>query len=216
MSARPDNHPPLSGIDTVVFDIGNVLIAWNPEWLYQKLIPDVDQRQWFLEHICTMAWHTRQDAGRSVADGVRELSARYPQYQSLIAAFYLRWDEMIGTQPITGSVSLLEQVKAQGYRVYALSNFSAEMFPGTAHKFHCLSLFDGIVLSGAEKVVKPDPAIYRILFERYQITPQRSIFIDDNADNIAVAQRLGMHAIHFHSPQQTAQALRDLKVAVSI
>lgn len=199
----------MSAIDTVIFDLGDVLIAWNPRNLYRKLIPDETSMEAFLAEVCSPAWNARQDAGRPVADGVAELVAAFPQHEGWIRAYYGRWTEMLGGV-LEGTAALLRGLKAKGYRVLALTNWSAETFPTALQLFPVLGEFEGIVVSGQEGTIKPDPAIYRTLCERYRVSPERAVFIDDNPRNVAAAQALGMQGIHFTSPIQLGNALRGL------
>jgi 2-haloacid dehalogenase len=184
----------------VVFDLGGVLLEWNPRHLYRKLFAgDDDAMEAFLGSVCTEAWNERQDAGRSFADGVAELLANHPQHAQLIAAFGARFDEMI-PGAIDDCVAVLHELKGTGVPVYALTNWSSETFPSQKQRFPFLALFDGIVVSGDEGVIKPDPRIFRILLERYAIAADEAVFIDDVAANAAAAAALGLHGIHFRSP----------------
>jgi 2-haloacid dehalogenase len=184
----------------VVFDLGGVLLEWNPRHLYRKLFAGDDAAmEAFLGSICTEAWNERQDAGRSFADGVAELLPRHPQHARLIEAFGARFDEMI-PGAIDDSVAVLHELKRAGVPVYALTNWSSETFPAQRQRFPFLALFDGIVVSGDEGVIKPDPRIFRILLERYGIAAAEAVFIDDVAANAAAAAALGLHGIHFRSP----------------
>lgn len=199
----------MTRIDTVIFDLGDVLIAWDPRNLYRKLIPDETVMEDFLVRVCTNEWNARQDAGRSLADGTAELLAAFPQHETWIRAFYDRWPEMLGGV-IEGTEKLLRDLKAAGYRVLALTNWSAETFPLAQRLFPILGEFEGIVVSGLEGMIKPDPAIYRLLCERYQVSPARAVFIDDNPRNVAAAADLGMHGIRFTAPPRLGDELRSL------
>ena len=188
-------------LDTVVFDLGNVLIPWDPHRLYRKLIPDTAQRTRFLSEICTSEWNAQQDAGRTLAEGTALKVAEHPEYEALIRAYYKRWEEMLDV-PIAGSVELLHQVKARGLRVLALTNWSTETFARARPAYPLLDEFEGIVVSGDEGLIKPDPAIFRLMFSRYSLAPERCAFIDDSLHNVEAAAALGMKAIHFRSPEQ--------------
>ena len=196
----------MTQIDTVIFDLGEVLIPWDPRTLYRKLMPDTETMERFLSEVCSPEWNAQQDAGRSLAEGTAERIAAFPQQEAWIRAFYERWPEMLG-EVIAGSVALLRDVKAQGYRVLALSNWSGETFPVAQGLYPILAEFEGIVLSGHEGMIKPDPAIYRLLCERYQVAPARAVFIDDSLRNVAGAQAIGMRGVHFRSPRQVRDAL---------
>lgn len=194
----------------VVFDLGGVLIDWNPRNLYRKLFAGDDAAmEWFLANVCTTGWNERQDAGRTFADAVAELLPRHADKAELIEAFGRRFDEMIaGT--IDGTVDVLADLRRAGVPRYALTNWSAETFPPQRDRFAFLSWFDGIVVSGEEGVIKPDPRIFRILLDRYRIAAEEAVFIDDNPANAAAAAALGIHGIHFRSPEQLRRELAAL------
>ena len=203
----------MTRVDTVIFDLGDVLIAWDPRKLYRKLIPDAVTMERFLSEVCTPEWNARQDAGRSLTEGTAELLAAFPQHEIWIRAFYERWPEMLG-EVIEGSAELLRELQAKGYRVLALSNWSAETFPLARSRYPILAAFEGVVVSGQEGMIKPDPAIYRLLCDRYRIAPERAVFIDDSLRNVAAARAFGMQAIHFRSPLQLRDALVSLGLPV--
>jgi 2-haloacid dehalogenase len=190
-------------IDTVVFDLGGVLIDWNPRYLYRQLFDDEAAMERFLAEVCTGAWNEQQDAGRPWHEAVAVLSAQFPEHAPLIAAFRDRWEEMLAG-PIQGSVALLAELKQRGVRLYALTNWSHETFPRALELYDFLHVFEGIVVSGEERLIKPDPRIYHCLFERYGIDPSRAIYIDDARRNVDAAAALGMHAWWF----QGADGLR--------
>lgn len=193
-----------------MFDLGGVLIDWNPRHLYRKLFAgDEAATEWFLANVCTAEWNARQDAGRSFADAVAELMPRHADKADLIEAYGRRFDEMIAGV-IEGTVDILAALKRAGVPRYALTNWSAETFPPQRKRFEFLSWFDGIVVSGQEGVIKPDPRIFRILLERYRIASREAVFIDDNPDNAAAATGLGMHGIHFRSPELLRRELEAL------
>jgi 2-haloacid dehalogenase len=199
-------------IETIIFDLGGVLIDWNPRYLYRKLLKDEDQVSWFLENVCTSEWNDQQDAGRSFEDATKELITKYPEWEEAITAWYGRWQETI-MGPIPGTVELLKKIKqSNGYRLYALTNWSAETFPWALDNFEFLHWFEGIVVSGKEKTRKPFPEFYQILFDRYKVEPSRSLFIDDNIKNIEGARNIGLPAIHFQSPEQLKAELTRLGV----
>ena len=200
-------------IDTVVFDLGNVLISFNPRWLYRKLLPDEASSDRFFSETGFDAWNARMDAGLSFAEGIAAQSARFPQYRSLFEAFFERWSEAVG-DVIPESLELLQTLRKNGIRTYALTNFSSENYPLASQRFPFINDFDGSIVSGHEGVCKPDPAIYALLFERYSITPERAVFIDDKPENVEAARRLGMHGIHFTDPQALPSALRALGLPV--
>lgn len=185
-------------VSTVVFDIGNVLIQWDPENLYSKLIPSAPERDWFLTNVCTMDWNIRQDLGRPWADAVAELSERYPDHAHLIAAYSDRWHEMV-PGPVPGTKDLLIRLHDQGVPLYAITNFSSDKFIETQSRFDFLNgNFRDVVISGQERLIKPDPRIFEVLFERNALDPADCLFIDDSLDNIEAARDLGMTGHHFH------------------
>jgi len=189
-------------VETVIFDLGGVLIDWNPRYLYRKIFKTEEEVEWFLENICTSEWNDLQDGGRSFEEATEELARQYPKYEEPIRAWYGRWQETIqGSLPET--VNILREIRdSKKYRLYALTNWSAETFPWALENFEFLHWFEGIVVSGVEKTRKPFPDFYNILFERYTIDPARSIFIDDNIKNVKGALDVGLPTIHFQSPQQ--------------
>lgn len=181
---------------TIIFDLGGVLIDWNPRYLYKKIFAAQEEMEWFLANVCTPAWNTRLDAGFPFSAAVAEAKSRYPKYAPQIEAYFLRWEEMMGG-PVKGTADVLREVKARGYKIYALSNWSEETFPLAQAKFPFLGEFDGIVLSGTEKLVKPDPAIYARLLEKFGLNAPDCVFIDDNVDNIVAAAELGFETVLF-------------------
>lgn len=194
----------------VVLDIGGVLLEWNPRHLYRKLFAgDEAAMEAFLANVCTVEWNERQDAGRTFADGVAELLPRHERHRELIEAFGRRFGEMI-PGAIEGTVEILADLKRAGVPRYGLTNWSAETFAPQRQRFEFLSWFDGIVVSGEEGVIKPDPRIFRILLDRYRIAPDDAVFIDDNPANAAVAAGLGIHGIHFRSPELLRRELESL------
>jgi 2-haloacid dehalogenase len=194
----------------VVFDLGGVLLEWNPRHLYRKLFGgDEAAMESFLANVCTVEWNERQDAGRSFADAVALLRPHHPDKVELIEAFGRRFGEMI-PGAIEGTVDILAELVRRGVPRYALTNWSAETFAPQRPRFPFLSWFDGIVVSGDEGVIKPDPAIFRILLERYAIAPEEAVFIDDDPRNAAAAASLGIHGIHFRSPETLRRELEAL------
>lgn len=196
--------------NVVVFDLGGVLIDWDPRYLYRKLLPgDTAGIEEFLATVCTQEWNRGQDAGRLFADGVRLVKARHPARADLIDAYHARFDEMMAG-PILGSVEILAELRARGTPLYGLTNFSSETYPLARERFEFLGWFRGIIVSGEVRVIKPDPEIYQILIQRFGLDPQRAVFIDDTAANVEAAQRFGMHGIHFRGPTALRAALAEL------
>ena len=193
-----------AAIDTVIFDLGNVLIAWDPRRLYRQLIGDEAQMDWFLREVCNSAWNEQQDAGRPWTEATALLRAEFPQHAELIDAYHLRWEETL-VGPIEESVALLAELKARGVRLLALTNWSQETFPVARQRYPFLQWFEGIVVSGEERLIKPDSRIYQRLLERYEVDPARALYIDDSARNVAAAEALGMQGWWFRD----AAGLRD-------
>jgi 2-haloacid dehalogenase len=194
-------------INTVIFDLGAVLIDWNPHYLYKTIFDDETERHAFLQTVCTPEWNEEQDGGRSLHDATELLLTQHPQHETAIRAFYGRWTEMLGG-PITGTVDIFKELKESGkFGLYALTNWSAETFPIAQTQFDFLSWFDGIVVSGAEKDRKPFASFYQTLLNRYGIDPQKALFIDDNLRNVKAAEALGIQSIHFTSPDELRRQL---------
>jgi len=186
-----------AGRSIVVFDLGGVLIDWNPRHLYRKLFADDEAAmEHFLATVCTQEWHRHHDSGRSYAEGARLLKAEHPDKAELIDAFGARESEMMAG-PIAGTVEILQELRDREVPLYALSNWPAESFPQARERFDFLSWFDGILVSGDVKVIKPDPRIFELLLARFAIDPLSAIFIDDVEVNAAAARTFGLHAIHF-------------------
>lgn len=190
----------------VVFDVGQVLIEWDPRHLYRDLFDGYeDLMEDFLTAVCSPAWNMEQDRGRPWAEAVALLTAEHPECAELIRAYDEQWEQMV-PGPIPGTPEILAALKARGVPVYAITNFSADKFALSQKRFDFLNSFDGIVVSGVEKVIKPDPKIYHILFDRYGLDPKSCLFIDDNADNIETARAVGMTAHHFVGGAETLRA----------
>jgi 2-haloacid dehalogenase len=180
-----------------VFDLGGVLIDWNPRYLYRKLFAgDDDAMEHFLRTVCTSNWNSRQDAGRTLAEACAHLKSRYPDYAAMIDAWRDRYDEMLGGA-IPGMVELLDELRSRGVPIYALSNWSAETFPAAQKRFDFLKWFAGILLSGHVRLLKPDPRIYQLLFDTHNIEPAQAVYVDDLQANVDAAAGLGMHGVRF-------------------
>lgn len=193
--------------DNLVFDLGAVLIDWNPRYLYSKIFATAAETDFFLENICTSDWNEEQDAGRSLQEATEMLITEHPQYETHIRAFYGRWKEMLGG-PIQDTVNILQQLKESNrYKLYALTNWSNETFPLALLFYPFLQWFDGIIVSGREKMRKPQAEFYKLLVTRYNIDVQTTLFIDDNQRNIAGAEACGIEGVHFISPDQLKAVL---------
>ncbi|MBB6108441.1 2-haloacid dehalogenase [Mucilaginibacter lappiensis] len=199
-------------INTIIFDLGAVLIDWNPHYMYRTLFADEQEMKDFLATVCTPDWNEEQDAGRSLREGTELLVAQHPQYEAHIRAFYGRWEEMLG-EAFHDTVELFRRLKTgDRYKIYALTNWSAETFPVALARYDFLGWFDGIVVSGVEKMRKPAPEFYQILLDRYQVDPQTALFIDDNYRNILAAEKIGIRSIHFTSAAELEKELEALKL----
>ncbi|TVQ28937.1 MAG: HAD family phosphatase [Geminicoccaceae bacterium] len=185
--------------DVVLFDLGGVLIDWDPRYLYRKLVADEAVIEWFLSEVCSVEWNAAQDAGRLWADAVAEATARHPEQAALIEAYAARWPEMIQGQ-IDESVAVLEALAARQVPLYALTNWSAETFHHARARFGWLRHFQDILVSGEVRLKKPDPAIFRLMLDRMGVEPATVLFIDDSAANVATSAALGFQTIHFTSP----------------
>lgn len=196
-------------LTTVVFDLGGVLIDWDPRHLYRQLFDDPDEMESFLAEVTTAEWNGHQDAGRPWAEAIEMLVAEHPERREMIEAFHRRWPEMLAGE-IPGTVDVLADLRAEGIRLVALSNWSAEMFPVALARFDFLSWFEGIVISGEVGVSKPDRRIFEHLLERFGIEGDEAVFVDDSAENIAAATDLGFCAIQFTGASALRLALAQL------
>ncbi len=202
----------MSSINTIIFDLGGVLIDWNPRHLYRKIFKTEAEIDWFLQNVCTSEWNEQQDAGRSFEEATDELLAKFPEHEMAIRAWYGRWEETINGH-IPGTVAIFKELKeAKGHRLYALTNWSEQTFPWALKNFEFLNWFEGIVVSGHEKTRKPFPEFYQILLHRYQVDPTKAVFIDDVHRNILGGEAAGIKGIHFQSPEQLRSDLKELKI----
>jgi len=199
-------------ITTIIFDLGAVLIDWNPRYMYRTLFNDEAEMEKFLAEVTTSDWNEEQDAGRPLAEGTEILVRQFPEHEEMIRAFYGRWHEMLGGA-FYDTVEIFRQLKRSGkYRIYALTNWSAETFPIALERYDFLQWFDGIVVSGEEKIRKPAPEFYHTLLNRYNFKPEEALFIDDNYRNILAAEKIGMNCIHFTSAEQLMKDLHQRKL----
>ncbi|MBB5789577.1 HAD family hydrolase [Jiangella mangrovi] len=205
----------MSAPEAVVFDLGGVLVDWDPRYLYRTLLPSEEHVERFLAEVTTPAWNAEQDAGRTWAAAVASLTASFPEHASLIAAYDERWIETIGG-PIEESVELLRELRSSGsVGLYALTNWSAEKFPLALERFEFLSWFEGIVVSGTERLVKPDPRIFQLLLDRYGLDAASTVYIDDNPPNVDAAAELGLTSLHFTDPDRLRDELSQLGLVAS-
>ncbi|MDB4918880.1 HAD family hydrolase [Mucilaginibacter sp.] len=199
-------------INTIIFDLGAVLIDWNPHYMYRSIFTDEEEMKNFLATVTTSDWNEEQDAGRSLHEGTEILVKQFPEHEDKIRAFYTRWDEMLG-DAFHDTVEIFKELKESGkYKIYALTNWSAETFPVALERFEFLHWFDGIVVSGAEKMRKPAPEFYQILLDRHEVNAAEALFIDDNYRNILAAEKLGINSIHFTSAPVLKEKLIELGV----
>ena len=197
----------MHNIKNIIFDFGGVLIDWNPIYLYSEVFDNEEDMHFFLENICKSEWNIQQDAGRSLAEATQLLQEQHPDYKNEIALFYDRWEEMLGGT-FDENTKLIKPLKEK-YKVYGLTNWSAETLPIAMARYDFFADLDGIVVSGDEKLIKPDPKIYQVLIDRYDAKPEESLFIDDNIDNIVAAQKIGFQTIHFTDGVDLEKELRE-------
>jgi 2-haloacid dehalogenase len=195
------DRPPIPPVQAVVFDLGGVLLDWNPRYLYRQLFDDEQTMEHFLTEICTLEWHEAHDRGVPFERSASELAAVHPEYADLIRAWGERSEEMVGG-PIDDTVAILADLRARGVPCYALTNMEAETYPLRRERFEFLRWFDGTVVSAQEGIVKPDPEIFRRLLDRFGLVAERTVMVDDAERNIAAARSLGMQTVHFRSPDQ--------------
>ena len=196
-------------IKNIIFDFGGVLLDWNPRYLYKSYFNNDEEMEHFLAEVCNGEWNIRQDAGRPFAEAVKELQAKFPEYTEAIQMYDDDWEKMLKCE-LPESIDLLKELKSMGYGIYGLTNWSAEKIGYAFANYSFFSLFDGIVVSGVEKVVKPDRKIYEILLERYSLKPGECVFIDDNRDNVDMAKVLGINAIRFDNIGDVKEHLETL------
>lgn len=180
----------------VIFDFGNVLVQWHPEKVYAEHFGDEARAWWFLRHVCDAAWRNRIDAGESTAACIEELKAKQPEYAEAIELYRSRWREML-TDEVPGMREVINDLRNRGHEIYGLTNWSMETFPAARERFGILQMIDRYVVSGAEGLVKPDARLFRVLLDRYHLQAEECVFVDDNPDNVAAANALGMKGIVF-------------------
>ncbi len=181
-------------INTVIFDFGGVLVDWNPRHMYRDVFENSSDMEHFLTHICSDDWNLQQDKGRTLSAGTKLLQDRFPEHRAKIQLYYDQWEKMLKGE-IFENVALLPKLKEK-YKLYGLTNWSAETFPLAFRKFPFFKFFDGIVISGVEKLIKPDEKIFKLILDRYGLNAKYSLFIDDNLKNISAAKKLGFATIH--------------------
>src|SRR5712691_950334 len=197
--------------DAVVFDLGGVLIDWDPRYLYRKLFAEPAEMETFLARICTSEWHRAHDLGADITESCRRLAALHPGYAAEIMAWAERSEEMVAGQ-FDAAVTVLSDLKAAGVRCYALSNMEPDLFAVRQARFPFLEWFDGHVISGIEGVAKPDRRIFQILLRRHSLQPQATVFIDDMPANVEAASMLGFIALQYTSADRLRRELRALSL----
>ena len=199
-----------STIKAILFDYGNVLLDWNPRYVYRRYFPnDPEGMERFLQEVNFMEWNAQQDKGRPFAAGVAILSKQFPQHSDLIQAYHEHWVDSIG-EAFTGTVEIMKQLKQAGYPLYGFSNWSAETFPYARAKYDFFDLFDDMVISGAVGFVKPEPEIYQIMLDKIRRPAQECLLIDDSLPNINQANTMGFATIHFKTSSQLEEELEQL------
>ena len=193
----------------VVFDLGGVLVDWDPRHLYRKLLPDEETIELFLQKVCSQEWNVQQDKGRPFEDAINERVALFPEDEHLIRAYFERWPEMLGG-PIEGSVEILSELKQSGFHVYALSNWSAETYPLAKKRYAFLQWFRGEVISGQVGMIKPQPEIYHHLLKVHGLKAGETLFIDDRQENVDAAANEGIQGILFNNSGQLRKDLSSL------
>lgn len=196
-------------IRTIIFDFGGVLVDWDPHRMLDGYFGSRQKADWFITNICTSEWNAEMDGGKPFAQGIAELSARHPEWATEIQAYFDRWIEMIGGE-IPGMLDVVKELKAKGYKLYGLTNWSAETFCQVRHKFEAFDLLDGMLVSGEEHMLKPAPEFFRLLVDRFGLDPAVSLFIDDNQINVDGALEFGLQAIRFVDADTLREQLKTL------
>ncbi|MBI3150973.1 MAG: HAD family phosphatase [Chloroflexi bacterium] len=200
-----------SPITAIIFDFGNVFVNWDARNLYKRFFPDLQAVDSFLEEIHFAEWNARQDAGRPFKDGVEELSKQFPQYASLIQAYDTHWEESL-TETLHENIEIAKNLKQSGWPLYLLSNFSVEKFEVVKRQHEYLAIFDEMIISGAHKLIKPDPAIFELTLNRINRTANECLFVDDSLPNIQAARNMGFITVHYQSPAQLKRDLYQLSI----
>ena len=203
-------HPTCRNIKNIIFDFGGVVMDWNPRYFFKDYFNDDEKMEFFLKNIATDEWNAEQDRGRTLAEGTEIQVAKFPQWEKELRAYYDNWTTMLRSD-IPKNVEVLRKLEHSNYELFGLTNWSAETFPYALENYDFFKIFGGnIVVSGTEKLIKPDPKIWEVLLERYHIKADESVFIDDNAKNIEVAKALGFITIHITPETDLEKELKDL------
>lgn len=197
-------------IHTIIFDFGGVLVDWNPRYLYSDYFQDDQKMEWFLENICTDEWNLEQDRGRSLKEGTQILVEKFPEFQKEIEMYYGQWETML-KDSIPRTVEILYELKSK-FPVFGLTNWSAETFPIALKRFNFFQVFNGILVSGEEKLIKPDSKIFERMMDKFQLNPENCLFIDDNLKNVEASRAFGLHTLHFKNPEELRKDLIQLKL----
>ena len=200
-------------IETIIWDLGGVLIDWNPQYVFNETYFDSEEkRDYFFRHICTSDWNEEQDAGRSIVEATQLLVSEFPDWEKPIRDYYGRWTDMLNG-PVQDTVEIFRMLRdSNKFKQYALTNWQANLFDIALVRYDFLHWFQGRVVSGEEKTRKPFPDFYKRLLDRYNVDPSTAIFIDDNLRNVKAAEELGIKSIHFHNPGQLKQAFSDIHI----
>ncbi len=203
----------MNNITTIIYDLGGVLIDWNPKYVFnEKYFDSIEKRDFFLNNICTLDWNERQDEGRSIVEATEELVKSFPDWEPAIRDYYGRWTDMLNG-PIVESVEIFRQLKESGkYQLYALTNWQAGLFDIALVRYNFLHWFDGRVVSGEEKMRKPFAEFYQLLLNRYNVKAEAALFIDDNLRNVKAAEELGINIFHFTAPSHLSTFLKKQKM----
>jgi len=192
-------------IKNIIFDFGGVLVDWNPRYLFRDYFQNENEMEYFLHHICTDEWNLEQDRGRPLSEGTLLLQKKFPEFKSMIQLYYDKWEKMLKSD-IPETVTLLYKLKEK-YNIYGLTNWSGETITVAYKRYPFFKQFDGIVVSGEEKLIKPDKKIYNLLLDRYHLKAENTVFIDDNIANVKVAKEIGMYAIRFENADKLEEEL---------
>ena len=196
-------------IKNVIFDFGCVLVYWSQHNLYDNYFGSKEKTDWFVDNICTWEWNNQTDMGKSFAEAVAEKISEHPEWEKEIRIYGERWREMLGGE-VPGMKEWIQELKAQGYGVYGLSNWSHETFPMVKDQYEAFGMMDGIVMSGQELIAKPDLRIYQILLERYGLKAEECVFIDDRKENIEAGEKVGIRGIVFENCEQARKCLAEI------
>lgn len=197
-------------INTIIFDFGGVLVDWNPRYVFRDHFQDDEKMEWFLENICTDDWNIQQDGGRSLEEATNLLLKEFPEHRNEIEMYYGKWETML-KDSIPETVEILYELKGK-YPLYGLTNWSAETFPIALKRFEFFQVFDGILVSGEEKLIKPDRKIFELMMKKFSLKPENCLFIDDNLKNVEASREFGIETIHFKNPEDLREKLVEMKL----